>query len=94
MDISKIEIMVQTEVAKCLRNETLTLTPDTTLIGPDGVFDSILLIELCVVLEDRSSELGFEFDWTSDSAMSRSRSVFTSVKSLALEFQRQMEESQ
>jgi acyl carrier protein len=93
MDFSKIEEMVQLEVAKCLRKENPILSIDTTLIGPGGVFDSILLIELCVALEDRSSELGFEFDWTSDSAMSRSRSVFTTVGSLAIEFHRQMEAS-
>jgi hypothetical protein len=63
-------------------------------MGEAGVIDSILLIELCVGLEDRSSELGFEFDWTSDAAMSRSRSMFSTVESLSQEFYNQLLASQ
>lgn len=81
------------EVSRALRNEKIQVSAGTTLMGDSGVLDSILLIELCVGLEDRSSELGFEFDWTSDSAMSRSRSMFASVTSLASEFHRQLMDS-
>ena len=35
--------------------------------------------------------MGFEFDWTSDAAMSRSRSMFRTAGSLAAEFFSQME---
>ena len=34
------------------------------------------LVELCLALEDKAVDLGFEFDWTSEAAMSRSRSLF------------------
>ena len=36
------------------------------LIGGDSVLDSMKLVELCMALEDKASDLGFEFDWTSD----------------------------
>jgi hypothetical protein len=49
------------------------------------------LVELCLELEDKATELGFEFDWTSDSAMSKSRSMFRTAGSLAAEFIHQME---
>jgi hypothetical protein len=48
------------------------------------------LVELCILLEDMAAELGFEFDWTSDAAMSRSRSMFQTAGSLADEFIEQM----
>jgi len=49
------------------------------------------LVELCLELEDKAADIGFEFDWTSDSAMSRSRSMFRTAGSLAEEFVNQME---
>jgi len=35
--------------------------------------------------------LGFEFDWTSDTAMSRNRSMFRTVSALAVEFESQQQ---
>ena len=58
----------------------------TALIGGDSTLDSMRLVELCLELEDKAAEIGFEFDWTSDAAMSKSRSMFRSVQSLAEEF--------
>ena len=49
------------------------------------------LVELCLELEDKATNLGFEFDWTSDAAMSRSRGMFRTAGSLAAEFINQME---
>ncbi len=49
------------------------------------------LVELCLTLEDFAEEKGFEFDWTSDQAMSRSRSMFRTAGSLASEFTNQMD---
>lgn len=86
--------LVLQEVSRSLRDENRRIDLATVLMGESGVLDSITLIELCVGLEDRSSELGFEFDWTSDAAMSRSRSMFSSVQSLAQEFHNQFLASQ
>jgi acyl carrier protein len=91
--IEEVTGLVIKEVSRSLRDESIAVTAETKLMGDSGVIDSIVLIELCVGLEDRASELGFEFDWTSDSAMSRSRSMFSSVESLALEFFNQLSEA-
>ena len=61
------------------------------LIGSDSLLDSMKLVEVCIKLEDLTEEHGFEFDWTSDSAMSKSRSMFRIVKALAEEFSNQSE---
>ena len=69
------------------------LTQDTHLIGSDRILDSLLLVELCLKLEDLSSELAFNFDWTSTEAMSRSASMFRDIKSLVAEFENQLSNS-
>ena len=56
-----------------LEDKSTVITDDTPLIGSGSLLDSMKLVELCLILEDKASALGFEFDWTSDSAMSRSR---------------------
>ena len=77
---------------KLLINDDLkTITTDTKLVGDGSLLDSMKLIELCILLEDKSLELGFEFDWTSESALSKSRSMFKSADSLIKEFIKQME---
>ena len=58
----------------------------TQLLGGDSELDSMNLVELCVSLEDVASDLGFEFDWTSENAMSKSRGMFATVGSLTQEF--------
>ena len=60
-----------------------SLTEDTQLIGAQAAIKSRTLVELLLALEDYAeSDLGVEFDWTSDSAMSEARSIFRSVGSL------------
>jgi len=82
---------VFTQISQLLENKSLTVTDDMPLIGGDSVLDSMKLVELCLALEDKAAEIGFEFDWTSDTAMSRSRSMFRTAGSLATEFVSQME---
>lgn len=89
MNIDEAGELVLREVSRSIRNENVAADLSTPLMGEHGILDSIVLIELCVGLEDRASELGFEFDWTSDAAMSRSRSMFSTVRSLAEEFYKQ-----
>ena len=67
------------------------VTESTLLLGSDIGINSMQLVELCLELEDKSLVFGFEFDWTSDAAMSRSRSMFRTAGSLAAEFISQME---
>ncbi len=79
------------EVKILLNDDSAAVTLDTALIGEHGVIDSMSLVELCLRLEDKAVVLGFEFDWTSESAMSQDRSMFRTVGSLQAEFDRQYE---
>ena len=80
------------EIVNDLRKDkSIPLMPDTPLIGGDRVLDSLLLVELCLKLEDLSSEMNFNFDWTSSEAMSKSSGMFRSIGSLTEEFERQMQ---
>ena len=78
-------------IFQLLIDKSLVVKDDTPLIGGDSVLDSMKLVELCLTLEDKAADMGFEFDWTSDAAMSRSRSMFRTAGSLAAEFFSQME---
>lgn len=78
-------------ITSLLENPNLIVTNETPLIGDGSILDSMKLVELCLLLEDMASELEFEFDWTSDVAMSKSRSMFRTAGSLADEFIAQMD---
>jgi acyl carrier protein len=79
------------QISQLLEDRSLKVTDNTALIGGDSALDSMKLVELCLALEDKAADMGFEFDWTSDAAMSRSRSMFRTAGSLATEFISQME---
>ena len=49
------------------------------------------LVEVCLALEDIADEHGFEFDWTSETALSKSQSMFRTVATLSEEFVKQSE---
>ena len=93
MDISFALGFIKTFVKDNLAQEgiEIVVSDETFLLGSESALDSMKLVELCLALEDKASELGFEFDWTSDAAMSRSRSMFRSVRSLAEAFLSQYE---
>ena len=67
------------------------ITDEMQLIGGESLLDSMKLVEVCLELEDLADEHGFEFDWTSEAAMSKSRGMFRSVAALAEEFTLQSE---
>ena len=67
------------------------ISEDMQLIGGESLLDSMKLVEVCLALEDLADEHGFEFDWTSDAAMSKSRGMFRSVSALSEEFACQSE---
>jgi len=81
-----VKTQVFSLISQLLENKSLTVTDDMPLVGGESVLDSMKLVELCLSLEDKAAEIGFEFDWTSDAAMSRSRSMFRTAGSLAAEF--------
>ncbi|NBW79661.1 MAG: acyl carrier protein [Betaproteobacteria bacterium] len=88
IDTVKMEIFAT--IAALLVDKSQVVTDTMPLIGGDSPLDSMQLIELCLALEDKATTLGFEFDWTSDTAMSRSRSMFRTAGSLVAEFVSQM----
>ena len=90
-DAPRIKSEVFAAITALLEDPSLSVADDTPLIGDGSLLDSMKLVELCLALEDKASELGFEFDWTSDAAMSKSRSMFRTAGSLATEFLKQME---
>ncbi len=74
---------------KDLLEGEVEIKDDMQLIGGESLLDSMNLVQLCVELEDLADERGFEFDWTSENAMSKSRGMFRTVGALAEEFARQ-----
>ena len=94
MSFETVKMQVFSQIAMRMKDKTITVNDETSLLGVDGVLDSMKLVELCLALEDKAAEMGFEFDWTSDVAMSRTRSMFRTAGSLASEFISQMESRQ
>ena len=76
-----------------VNSDTIEINKDTNLIGSSSVVDSMKLVELCLALEDFAGEIGFQFDWTSETAMSRSRSIFRTTETLLQEFLLQRKDS-
>ena len=60
--------------------------PDITLIGPQGLLDSLRLVELALGLEDYAYELGFDFIWSNDKIFSTVDSIFMNLESIVNEF--------
>ena len=87
----KIKTEIFDAIKTLLEDKSQVVADDTPLIGGESLLDSMKLVELCIALEDMATDLFFEFDWTSDSAMSKSRSMFRTAGSLATEFINQME---
>ena len=90
MNLEKAKEIVISAINVALDGQA-EVTEEMQLIGGESVLDSMKLVEVCLSLEDVADEHGFEFDWTSEAAMSRSRSMFRSVAALAEEFSRQSE---
>lgn len=81
---SAVEKFVRDEVAALTGQQPETVLPDTVLVGAGRVVDSADLVMLLIAAEEYArEELGAEFDWTSDSAMSEARSVLRSIATLS-----------
>lgn len=70
--------------------EDFMLQEETPLIGGNSSIDSMNLVQICIALEDKSRNDDFEFDWTSEKAMSELNSIFKNPKTLTKEYNRQM----
>lgn len=89
MEESVLREKVIAAVQALAASSSIVVDTSTPLIGDGSVLDSMKLVELCLALEDAASDSGFNFDWTSEAAMSRSRSMFRTAGALAEEFVRQ-----
>jgi len=87
MDIEKIIIE---ELKIIVDNSNLEINENSSLMDGGEILDSMNLVNLCLRLEEISEEFGFAFDWSGDT-MSKSKSMFRSVKTLANEFRYQSE---
>ena len=90
VNIEQAKKIVVQAISNILKKKT-EISEDMQLIGGESLLDSMNLVEVCLLLEDLADEHGFEFDWTSENAMSKSRSMFRSVAALAEEFSNQSE---
>ena len=88
---------IKKEIFKKIRiastDKSLKVKDNTKLIGNESFLDSNALVVLCVDLEEYAMKLNFEFNWTSDKAMSKSLSFFRTAKSLTKEFIKQKNKS-
>jgi acyl carrier protein len=90
-DPETLQLEIFKDIQSRLSGRQIEVTENTPLIGDLSCLDSIQLVELCLALEDKASELGFTFDWTSEAAMSKSRGMFRTAGALAKEFLAQRE---
>ena len=90
LDLLQSKTLVKNAIAEVL-GDTFEISDQMPLIGSQAQLDSIRLVSLCLTLEDLSEQFGFEFDWTSENAMSKSKGMFKDVSTLSKEFARQSE---
>jgi acyl carrier protein len=88
--LTTVKSKIFNAIASLLEDKALQVCEENPLIGDGSLLDSMKLVELCLALEDMASQLGFDFDWTSEAAMSKSRSMFRNAGALAAEFISQM----
>ena len=90
MNIEEANKIVIEVIESAIEGE-VSVSDDMQLIGGESLLSSMKLVEVCIALEDIADENGFEFDWASEAAMSKLRSMFRTVQSLAEEFSNQSE---
>lgn len=90
MNIEQAKEIVISAINDALEGK-VKITEEMQLIGGESLLDSMKLVEVCLALEDLADKHGFEFDWTSEAAMSKSRSMFRNVAALVEEFAAQSE---
>ena len=90
MNLDEAKVILIDVIESALEGKA-TVSEEMQLIGGDTLLDSMKLVEVCLALEDIADENDFEFIWNSEAAMSKSRSMFRTVTSLAEEFSNQSE---
>ena len=94
MQAAEFEKSITNIIVELAKLPDIAIDTNTPLFGESRILDSMSLVELCLRLEELASDHGFEFDWASETAMSRSRSMFRTVGSLTKAFLEQAAEQQ
>ena len=68
----------------------IKMNENSLILNGDNNLDSMAIVQLCIALEDKSKSFGFDFDWTSEKAMSSMNSIFKTPKSISDEFNNQL----
>jgi acyl carrier protein len=87
--MQKITNLVLKLVSEIAEVDSILLKMETKLIGSASMLDSLLLVELCVRLENELKMQELEFDWISEKAMSNHASMFSSIGALIEEIKKQ-----
>ena len=83
-------IKILKEISVMNNNSLKPMHEDSTILDTDNNLDSMTIVQLCIALEDKSNSFGFNFDWTSEKAMSSMNSIFKTPKSISDEFNKQL----
>tara|TARA_B100001989_G_scaffold10088_1_gene6522 strand:- start:4681 stop:4959 length:279 start_codon:yes stop_codon:yes gene_type:complete len=81
------------DLIKDIIEDDFDINPDEPLIGGNSLIDSMALVQVCIALEEKSLVEGFNFDWTSEKAMSSMNSIFRTPRTLVDEYNRQLEKN-
>ena len=73
-----------------MNSNSENINANTLILNGDNNIDSMVIVQLCIALEDKSNSFGFDFDWMSEKAMSSMNSIFRTPESISKEFNRQM----
>ena len=76
-------------IEEIVDGEGIEIDGNSPLIGGNSSIDSMNLVQICLALEEKSTEDNFIFDWTSEKAMSTMSSIFRDPTSLTEEYNRQ-----
>ncbi len=82
-------IQILEEIARS-EDSTISLDKNSMILNGDYNFDSMALVQLCISLEEKSNKFGFDFDWTSEKAMSSMNSIFRTPLTICNEFNKQL----
>ena len=69
-------------------DKQIDINSNSSLLGGE-LIDSMTLVQICLRLEEEADKQNFDFDWTSEKAMSNMNSIFKSVDTLCEEFNKQ-----
>ena len=82
--IEDVRAFIREELASITGEPADSFGAESALVGSDSSIKSRQLVELLLALEEYADdEMGLEFDWTNDAAMSNTRGFLRSVESLS-----------